>query len=370
MISGLNRIALAGLLAVMLCLCALPGFAAPIDDVLTVNDIDVDVTAGSAAEAKQKALEQAQQQGFVTIVRRTVLAIDQKRVPTPEGDKLERLVRDFEFVSEKTSDVRYIAKLNIRYRPNPFFDHLGRLGVRYAETVSKPLVVVPLMVTDQGGRLWDAPNPWLTSWQNLNLPPTLAPVVVPYGELGDVQSVSITQAAQGDALALGKLADRYSAKGALVTLYRPTGPDKATVILRQVGGKGLDRAKSLEVRLQGDETPDKLYIRAISATLVALEEAWREGNSIDPTVADETMRLAVPVARVSDWPDIRKRLGNTGPVRGVELKSFSTTRYEIAVSYSGTMDTLMTGLRQQGLMLAPIGVEPDSVISHELIRVR
>src|SRR6185437_14035085 len=112
-------------------------------------DVTVDKTAASAAQAREIALAEAQVQAFDRLVRRLVAKDRQTAVPRQNAQSIARLVRGFEGDRERTSNVRYIATLRIRFDPNGVREVLRAANVPFAETRAKPILVVPVLM--EGG---------------------------------------------------------------------------------------------------------------------------------------------------------------------------------------------------------------------------
>ncbi|MDD3371970.1 MAG: hypothetical protein PHE27_09125 [Alphaproteobacteria bacterium] len=86
--------------------------SAIISDPFTVTDINVDITADTAAHARDKALEEAQRKGYVQLLT--------KLGTTDSGnlsaDELAGLVRSFEVQSEHLSPVRYVGVFTVSFK--------------------------------------------------------------------------------------------------------------------------------------------------------------------------------------------------------------------------------------------------------------
>lgn len=159
---------LAGGLMAMLALVVLCGGArAQVLDVYEVRDVPVDVTAETAAQAREQALAEGERQAFDLLLRRLTLAMDRDRLPTLDNTGMAALVKDFSVVEEKTSDVRYLAKLDFRFKREGVRNLLMDRGLPFAETASKPMVVLPVQESAAGLFLWDEPNPWRGAWRRL-----------------------------------------------------------------------------------------------------------------------------------------------------------------------------------------------------------
>jgi hypothetical protein len=86
-------------------------------------------------------------------------------------------VRDFSVAREKASSVRYIARLNYRFKADEVRDLLRAYNVPFAETPSRPVVVLPVYEIGASAVLWDEPNPWRQQWNAKDEPQGLVPLI-------------------------------------------------------------------------------------------------------------------------------------------------------------------------------------------------
>src|SRR5262245_480691 len=82
------------------------------NDLYTVSDIDVDVTAESAVAARDQAITLAQRMAYDKLLKQVADADATASLPQLDDNQIADLVEDFDVVSERTSTVRYIGKFN------------------------------------------------------------------------------------------------------------------------------------------------------------------------------------------------------------------------------------------------------------------
>ncbi len=162
------------------------GAVPPRGDVFTVTPVPVDVTAGNAAAARDQAVGEGEQQAFQLLLARLTLAADRGRLPKASVAQLNELVQGFEVAHERRSGVRYLADFAVHFRAEAIRQLLRKAGIGFAETMSKPLVILAVLHDGERTVLWDDPNPWRDAWANIKPPLGLVPLVRPVGELGDV----------------------------------------------------------------------------------------------------------------------------------------------------------------------------------------
>jgi hypothetical protein len=345
----------AAVLAAGLIAAAAPPRAAAAD-VFTVSGVAVDVTAASAAAARESALLEGQRKAALVLLRRLVLREDYPRIPQLSDSQVLDLVQGIEVQEEKTSSVRYLGKLLVRFAPDKVRQFLRGASLRYAETASKPMVVIPVYRTDAGLSLWEETNPWFAAWARHNPPDGLVPLSVPLGDLSDIAGVTPEEALQGNVDKLTAIARRYGAEKSLVAVASPApqspgAPLDLDVAVTRFGGPGGEQTRILRVAGQAGEAPDTLFARAVDEVVAQIEEDWKRENFLRFD-QEQTLTAMVPIADLRDWVEIRRRLDSVVFVRQTDVLSLSRQMAVVLVHYIGDPDQLRTALAQKDVELS------------------
>src|SRR6185369_13022623 len=219
--SGSFRAVLQGILRCSLPVLAL-GFwlaASPVwaqQDVFVATGIPVDIT-GDLATLRDQAMMQAQRDAFRKVLAQIASEQEVATLAMPSDDQLTSWVQDFEIEDEKMSASRYIGRFTFRFAAEPVRQYLSEGGVSFAETSSKPVLVLPVYTDETGTtELWGPTNVWMSTWTARPQQPGLVPIVAPRGDLDDSNTISATQALAGDQAGIQTLAQRYDAGDVMV----------------------------------------------------------------------------------------------------------------------------------------------------------
>jgi len=87
--------------------------------VFTVRGIAVDVTAETAAAAREKAHAEGHVKAMEKLLARLLPRDEQALLRKLEAREVLTYVQDFQVEDERTSDVRYLASLTFRFKPEP-----------------------------------------------------------------------------------------------------------------------------------------------------------------------------------------------------------------------------------------------------------
>lgn len=361
--------ALASSLAVLWLIAAAVPARAALLDVFAIDDVPVDATADTVDKARTEAIKAGREVAFRHMLERLTLKADHARLPAFEPERADDFIQGFRVDSEKTSAVRYLGRLTYIFRRAAVRTVLREADIPFAETVSKPVIVLPVFRTDGGARLWADDNPWRDAW---NARPTywgLVPLVIPIGDLSDREDVSAAVALEGDGERLARLTRRNGGGDALVA--EATVKDSVLqVVARRYGltGKGVVVARFTR-KLAGDRAA--VMAAAIGAIVSGIDERWKRRNLLG--FGQESGLVAVvPFSSFGEWRRIRARLGEVAPVRRTDVLSLRRSSRKIELRYIGSLDQLKLAMAQSDLILeeATAAAGPSTNGANWTIRLR
>jgi hypothetical protein len=344
-------VVLIGLLTLWLALTAGPAAA---QGVFTVEGIRVDATAADANAARDLALASGTREAYRKLLEQIVPREYNTRLPDPRAADLTAMVFSLQVENERTSPTRYLANLTVNFRRDAIRSLLQRAQVPFAETASRPVLIVPVYNTAGATLLWDDPNPWRQAWNFARDRNSLSPMVLANGDLTDVGLISAAQAANGDRSRLAAIAQRYGVEDVLVAqanLRFEIGSrvPSVDVVLRRLGPSG--EGTTIEgYRGDAAEPVQALLARVVEGIVTGIEERWKREHLL--AFGNEAVLSAnVPLANLSDWIGIRQRLERAPEIKAVELAEISTTGAQVLLRYFGAAGSLVTALAQRGLVL-------------------
>ena len=325
-------------------------------DIFTAVNLPVDVTAESALEAREKALQDGQRMALRRVLTRITLRTDHSSLPEPDDKAIEQMVATVAVANEKTSTVRYLAKLTVRFHRAAVRQLLRAAGIRFSEARSKPILVLPVLEKGAALSLFENSNIWRNAWAGLDLPQdALMPLRLPLGDLMDITTITAQAALAGRGDLLKVIAHRYEVNNILVAHavlnidLRAGGLPRVAVNLQRFGPGG----KSIEVldytvRVGNDleEAMGRL------ALLVAMDqqEQWKRRTQL--SFGEEiSLSALVPLSDLSDWLTVRKRLAASAMVSGFQLQGISLQDAQVVIDYLGDADSLAVSLAQRDLEL-------------------
>jgi hypothetical protein len=265
------------------------------------------------------------------------------------------LISGLDVEGEKTSQVRYLATLTVRFNRSAVRDMLRSNGIQFAETSGKPLVVLPVYRTAGTLQLWDSSNAWLAAWKALPPADALIPLIVPQGNAADLAEISPRQALNGDEARLDAVVERYNAAGvvlAIATLRRDDAA-RAHVVEVAVSRFGALAGDSISVRsFSGtpETTEEALLATAAQSVRSDVVEGWKRENLL----RFGERRELIAVSSLSGLPDLvalRERIVDVASVEKVELISLSLREAAIRLTFFGDENQLALAFAQRDMEL-------------------
>ncbi len=360
---------------------------APIDSAgnYEVSGVSVDVAAKTAEAARLGGWRLAQRKAWVQLSQR--LGAGGGLV---SDGTLDQLVSGIVVENEQIGPTRYIAKLGV------LFDRTraaGLLGVSAYADRSRPMLVVPLMVSGGVETAFEQPSAWQAAWARFRTGNSAIDYIRPSGSGADSLLLNAGQIARPGRGWWRTIIDQYGASDVLipvVRLYRTYpggpiigvfqarhGPDNrflgsftlrvgSAAGLAQLLDAGVTRLDALYQRALrgGDLSPDtSLSPPPAPEPVVAPEDTDASGETLAEIVGDTASASAgIPIVVQADTPSASSVANIEGLLRGIAgVRAATTTSLALGgvslvrVTYDGDPAALRAALEVRGYQVTGSG---------------
>jgi len=330
------------------------GFAVPAGaaDIFTVRGIHVDKTAESATAARAAAQAEGQRLALTAMMRKLTLPEAWLSLPDVDEATAQNAVRGFQVANERTSSTRYIAEMIVSFQPEAVRRLLRGKNIAFAETQARPALLLPVLHRDGQVILWEDDNPWRGAWAALEPGNEMTPLILPIGELMEINAVpAATALASGEEAlaALTGLAANYGANEIVIAEAAPSETGLRVTLTRR-GGVGAAEPLTGSYERQGREMGEVMKAAAADM-LSSLSTQWKRQIIVrDGRIS--TIVVQADFANLTEWESIRKGLTSTPLVQGMEVAGISSRGAEIRISHKGTTEMLALSLAQQSVDLS------------------
>ena len=358
---------------------------------IDVGGIEVDVTAATAEEAREKGWREAQRKGW-----------EKLGGPSISDSQLESLVSAVVIEKERIGPRRYIATLGIIFDRARAGGYLG--GVAQGRR-SAPMLVLPVTFSGGAQTVFETRNPWQRAWAEFNPGTSRVTYVRPSGAGGDSLLLTYGQTGRRSRTWWASILDQFGAADVLVPVARleyqwPGGPVQGeftarygpdsryldsftltadnpaalpemlnqavrqfdTIFEQALADGKLRPDPTLRVGGGGDVDPALQRLIEIGRAIQQRETAIGSGESdANPAAPSAAQTPAQPVAVVNSYvvqfssPDAASIDATLGAVRAAPgVRGAATTSIAIGgtsvmtVSYGGTLEQLAGVLRNRG----------------------
>jgi Uncharacterized protein conserved in bacteria (DUF2066) len=332
-------------------LCGGAGAQGSGGNAFTVTGVDVDTPGADALKARDQAVREAKRRAVGMLVERMVSPEDRNKVPAVDDGRLESMIRGVEFTKERSSANRFVGTLNVVFAADQVKSWLSGAGVSVAETVARPALLVPLWKGKNGVEPLDDRNTWRDAWSKLDTSASAVPLTVVRGDQLDQSAMSVEEAYVGDVAALTRLNERYRLPTIIVAIVEG---DKDSGELT-VGGYRYDTQTGARSDLGKSTVPGAAQLAETAGKIEAkLDTDWR-GMAVVRRDAQDAMDVVVPIQALSDWVQVRQRLGSIPAIKGFVVRTLESDHADLRLDYYGTSDQLQQTLAQVGLALTKDG---------------
>ncbi len=324
-----------------------PAWSQAVSEPFLILGVDVDVTAASSNAAKDQAIADGQRQAFQRLIERLVPLKDRGKLPKADGTDY---VADYSIENERSSKVRYIATLDVRFNGQAVRKLLKGAGIAMIEPISRPVVVVPVLRQSGQTVMAEDNNPWRAAWASHAKGGLLTVILPNAADLGGLDGDAL---ASGDAASLSSLATRYHTAEVLEVTADLAG-DGHKVEVSTKGVKGASLAIDLQsYAAKSGETVDQLMARVVRECVQTLEGQARQNAETASTAPIDALSVIVPVSGLEEWVGIRDRLSRIGLLRAWNLVSLTRSEAAVVLHLAGDVDKVKAAFLTAGLELQP-----------------
>lgn len=336
--------------AVFCAFLAAPARAQGPGAIYSVQDVQVDESATSAALARPMAFYKAQQAAWARLTRRLTSPTDFARlgVPALTPAIYERIVTSIDIQEERRSGTRYIARLSVNFNPALARQLLGEAGYgSITDQRGPPVLVAPVLI----GASPALEAQWRVAWNQGGFQNEIAPLLLTFAAGSGPASWEAAQAAAQEA-------------GAASVLFVTAQPNGAMLnaSLTEVGPNGLraDRGSAAAPVGPGENGFPLAFRQLAEAVNAKIQDDWKarvsRGAGPDSRVAVQSL-----YTNQAQWLALKKVMeaASRTLVSNIRIEAVSNTGALVSLGYVGTLEQLRAEFARDGAVLVdtPSGLQ-------------
>lgn len=382
------------------------------DSVFVVPKVPVQATGSSAQDAQNKAREQGRRRAMDLLLRRLTAEEDWTYLPrlaaggstfTPdaqpfgyEGKRpvqldpaaLAAMEEGFSVFDEKSSRTTYSALITYRFKPEDVRRILTEASIPFSQSQTRKALVLPVLQTDNDTYLWETNNPWARAWLARPLVNELTPLVLPTGNVEDVNTITADQARVLNQNGLSQLADKYNVTQVIVALGRVSEqdgqyrlrvrliegffdaegrvaanfvPGNTAALYDDASGFGGTAAARPVAATVGDTLAEgwfrgpvgdfpALAQRAVEAVVAKYGADWKARTLVNYGQTRD-LQLTAWFRNIDEWARIRTALEGTPMVEELDVAALTADGANVRIKVVGELSQLILAMKQRNLIL-------------------
>lgn len=328
-------------------------YAAPDEPLYFVQGVKADKTASSAAVAREKAVNDARKKAYDVVLGRIVLTEEKNKIPNPSNLELVNFVSEMAVMNEKTSSVRYMADLDFRFNSGAIKDYLEKNNIGYVNTVSEPVLLLPVYTNGKEIILAEGENPWLNFLSGIKKENSVVPLVFPVGDEEDIARTQALLSGRYDNEDMENLRGRYGASKIIVAEMQEYEDAKnIAFVVYELDQEGLDD-ENFNFTVSKNASPDKIKSAALATIRKKIEEDWKKDNVVYFSSAS-VITVLIPLHDLAEWVKITKKLDKMPIIEHYDLKAMKSDRVQIDIIFGRSIDRLVKLMNEADLILEPV----------------
>ena len=310
--------------------------------------VEVNATAADAAQAREKAMSEANRKALYAVINRISTADTTNILDGLNDNQILNFIRDVSVVSEKVTDSTYIASLKITINAPILKTYLTEKEAPVHILPQNHILIIPVYRQTETSvpLLWEDNNLWYQIWRDN----TVDSGQISFHPLAKtIENKTILQA--DDALQLNGLS--------LDAVRR--GLSDTTIYVAEAS----ETTKGLLVRLKS-QTDGLIFSKQYSTEIpVAMETAVQDiKTEIMKRLQQQAQQTQTKLDKLTvvfnfnslkDWTLLQQHLKNIDTITETNIDAFATRRAQITITYFGTLQNLQNKFVQQGYNLTDAG---------------
>lgn len=310
---------------------------------MTYNaEISVDVTAENASVARERAMTAANRQAYTTVAKRVTTAEGVNKLNELNDAQILNFIKEVSVISEKASDVRYMATLNVAINEHILKTYMQENDIPFVISSIANVLIIPTFreFKTDAPMLWEAGNLWRKAWeQNPRTIGSAKFFSIPangsnYAALDAERALSL------NGMALDKIAFINNTKDIYVADATYNGIEGLNITLYS-----YQNGKEETISVTGDRSP-QLFTDAINKISDHIYNQIKTQNVVDRQNKSE-ITVLYSYAYLKDWLMLEKQLKEIAYINSITTSAVGSGRVQFKITFIGDFDKLQEALRNK-----------------------
>lgn len=309
-------------------------------------EVNIDVTAENASQARDKGMKQAYRSAFLAIAGKMTNTEGLSKLSELTDEQLINFIQETEVVSEKSSDVRYIASLKIKINENLLKQFMAEQNIPYVIKTASNIVIIPIFreYLSDSPLLWEKENLWKKAWETTSLTSSDNNYIVLPEDGINASVLTAEKALQLNSQALDTISSHLGTKNIYVLDAYYNGIEGLNVVVSDYQN-GLKKT----ISVNGERSP-ALFAQAIPAVTQYIDGTVEEQN-ISMNTQPSEITVLYSYKNLSNWLNTERKLRNIAQINDITVDAMGQGKVQFRIKFIGSLLNLTTALKGQQINL-------------------
>ena len=312
--------------------------------------IKVDVSDENASIAREKALNSATRAAVNAIAKRVSTASGAKRISDMTDAQIVNFVKETSVISEKNSDVRYMAELKIVVNDELLKEYMKEREIPVVSQNSATVLVIPVFREFDGDTpiLWETNNLWKQAWDNAT--DSSAVKFIPISKNPLHQSmIDAKQASDFDYIAIENLASSANTNNVYVLDASYNGVEGLNIIAKSFSGDKFD------IKVEGAKSSGiELFNQAVLQIKAQIEQHILS-NDNNNEIDQNEITVLYPFPALKYWINAEQKIKSISNITNMQVQAMTPGKAQFKLVFTGNLANIQKQLSALGYDLKDSG---------------
>lgn len=330
----------------IVCVCLLFSGNAFAENEKYAVEIKVDVSDENASIAREKAINSATRAAVNAIAKRLSTSDGAKKIADMNDAQIINFIKETSVISEKNSDVRYIAELKIIVNEELLKEYMKEREIPVVYRNATSVLVIPVFreFSDDTPILWEENNLWKQAWDTSTNNSAIKILSISHNP--NYQSlIDAKQASNADYYALEALSEASGIKDIYILEASYKGIEGLNIMVTSISGD------KFEFEVQGTKSSsDELFKKAVQQSKTEIERHMLLKTSQYQEKLNEVVIL-YHYPSLKYWISAEQKIKNITSISNIQVQAMAPGKAQFKISFSGSPKVLKEQLKAIGYNL-------------------
>lgn len=328
--------------------------------IFTINDVKVEAAGESAKKAKDDAINEAQEKAFKELLTRITPDSTEDSWPKLSTEQISDLVQGIDIDKESLTATHYKAVMDISFNSVLVERLLKNSSISYTDEKPSPTILIPLLVSNGEGLIWDAGNYWQEELKKALQNSSFANFIIPSADFSGESEFNVKNFSQSEPVISSKdqekisfLTKKYNAQRVLLARAAPLKDNGTIGVAIETSYINEDEPQKKFIKLYAqsqDENIQQVMGRAATQIISDSEKNWKEERQ-QINQSQVEININVKIKNLVDWNETYKKLLGMEFIDNIRINYITLELVSLDILFHGEYDRFVKNLAENGMYL-------------------